>query len=69
MTRVNGIFEKEFAVTMELIPNNADIIFYDYLVSPDIRALFPSHIPAHYVGKAKNQPINKMVFLLNLRVK
>jgi uroporphyrin-III C-methyltransferase len=35
--------------------NNADIIFYDYLVSPDIRALFPSHIPAHYVGKAKNQ--------------
>lgn len=35
--------------------NNADIIFYDYLVSDDIRALFPSHIPAHYVGKAKNQ--------------
>ncbi|MFC3114437.1 uroporphyrinogen-III C-methyltransferase [Cellvibrio fontiphilus] len=35
--------------------NNADIIFYDYLVSEDIRALFPSHIPAHYVGKAKNQ--------------
>lgn len=35
--------------------NSADIIFYDYLVSPDIRALFPSNIPAHYVGKAKNQ--------------
>jgi uroporphyrin-III C-methyltransferase len=35
--------------------NNADIIFYDYLVSEEIRALFPSHIPAHYVGKAKNQ--------------
>ena len=33
----------------------ADIIFYDYLVSPDIRALFPRNIPAHYVGKAKNQ--------------
>ena len=33
----------------------ADIIFYDYLVSPDIRALFPKNIPAHYVGKAKNQ--------------
>lgn len=35
--------------------NTADIIFYDYLVSTDIRALFPSHIPAYYVGKAKNQ--------------
>jgi uroporphyrin-III C-methyltransferase len=35
--------------------NNADIIFYDYLVSAEIRALFPKHIPAHYVGKAKNQ--------------
>ena len=35
--------------------NTADIIFYDYLVSADIRALFPKHIPAHYVGKAKNQ--------------
>lgn len=34
---------------------NADIIFYDYLVSADIRALFPKNIPAHYVGKAKNQ--------------
>ena len=33
----------------------ADIIFYDYLVSADIRALFPKNIPAHYVGKAKNQ--------------
>lgn len=35
--------------------NTADIIFYDYLVSADIRALFPNNIPAHYVGKAKNQ--------------
>lgn len=35
--------------------NSADIIFYDYLVSAEIRALFPKHIPAHYVGKAKNQ--------------
>mgnify|MGYP003146360458 CR=1 FL=1 len=35
--------------------NTADIIFYDYLVSADIRALFPKNIPAHYVGKAKNQ--------------
>jgi len=35
--------------------NTADIIFYDYLVSDDIRALFPKNIPAHYVGKAKNQ--------------
>ena len=35
--------------------NTADIIFYDYLVSADIRALFPRNVPAHYVGKAKNQ--------------
>jgi uroporphyrin-III C-methyltransferase len=35
--------------------NSADIIFYDYLVSADIRALFPKNVPAHYVGKAKNQ--------------
>jgi uroporphyrin-III C-methyltransferase len=35
--------------------NSADIIFYDYLVSPEIRALFPKNVPAHYVGKAKNQ--------------
>lgn len=33
---------------------NADIIFYDQLVSADIRALFPSDTPALYVGKAKN---------------
>lgn len=26
--------------------NTADIIFYDYLVSADIRALFPNNIPA-----------------------
>lgn len=35
--------------------NSADIIFYDYLVSAEIRALFPKNVPAHYVGKAKNQ--------------
>ena len=35
--------------------NTADVIFYDYLVSPEIRALFPKNIPAFYVGKAKNQ--------------
>lgn len=35
--------------------NSADMIFYDYLVSQDIRALFPKHIPSFYVGKAKNR--------------
>ncbi len=33
---------------------NADIIFYDQLVSAEIRALFPSNVPALYVGKSKN---------------
>lgn len=33
---------------------NADIIFFDQLVSADIRALFPAGTPALYVGKAKN---------------
>lgn len=33
---------------------NADIIFYDQLVSSEIRALFPKDVPALYVGKAKN---------------
>ena len=33
---------------------SADIIFYDQLVSADIRALFPSSTPALYVGKSKN---------------
>ncbi len=37
------------------IIQSADIIFYDYLVSSDIRALFPKNTPAIYVGKAKNQ--------------
>lgn len=32
----------------------ADIIFYDQLVSTEIRALFPKGTPAIYVGKAKN---------------
>lgn len=35
--------------------NSADVIFYDYLVSEEIRVLFPKNIPAFYVGKAKNQ--------------
>lgn len=34
---------------------SADIIFFDYLVSPEIRALFPAHVPALYVGKAKDK--------------
>ncbi|BFM10959.1 hypothetical protein R50072_11120 [Simiduia litorea] len=33
----------------------ADVIFYDRLVSEDIRALFPSSTPAIYVGKAKDR--------------
>jgi len=33
---------------------NADIIFYDQLVSAEIRALFPEDVPALYVGKSKN---------------
>ncbi|WP_111642888.1 uroporphyrinogen-III C-methyltransferase [Marinimicrobium alkaliphilum] len=32
----------------------ADIIFYDQLVSAEIRALFPKGTPALYVGKSKN---------------
>ncbi len=35
--------------------NSVDIIFYDYLVSAEIRALFPKNIPSFYVGKAKNK--------------
>jgi uroporphyrin-III C-methyltransferase len=35
--------------------NSADVIFYDYLVSEEIRSLFPKNIPAFYVGKAKNK--------------
>jgi len=37
------------------IIQSADIIFYDYLVSAEIRSLFPKTTPAIYVGKAKNQ--------------
>lgn len=37
------------------IIQSADVIFYDYLVSAEIRALFPKNTPAIYVGKAKNQ--------------
>ncbi|GAB5401338.1 MAG: zinc-dependent metalloprotease family protein [Aureisphaera sp.] len=29
MTRVNGVFERDVALTMEIIPNNTDIIFLD----------------------------------------
>lgn len=29
MTRVNGIYERDLSVTMELVPNNEDIIFID----------------------------------------
>ena len=28
MTRVNGIYERDLAITMEIIPNNDDIIYY-----------------------------------------
>lgn len=35
--------------------NSADVIFFDYLVSEEIRALFPKNIPSFYVGKAKNK--------------
>lgn len=34
--------------------NSADIIFFDQLVSDEIRALFPAATPALYVGKVKN---------------
>lgn len=34
--------------------NEADIIFYDQLVSEEICALFPKNTPALYVGKVKN---------------
>lgn len=34
---------------------SADVIFYDRLVSEDIRALFPTSTPAIYVGKAKDR--------------
>jgi uroporphyrin-III C-methyltransferase len=37
------------------IIQSSDIIFYDYLVSAEIRALFPKETPAIFVGKAKNQ--------------
>lgn len=34
---------------------NADLILFDHLVSEEIRALFPSAVPAFYVGKKKGQ--------------
>jgi uroporphyrin-III C-methyltransferase len=36
------------------IIQTADIIFFDQLVSDEIRALFPAYTPAIYVGKSKN---------------
>ncbi|WP_020207562.1 uroporphyrinogen-III C-methyltransferase [Gilvimarinus chinensis] len=33
---------------------SADVIFFDQLVSGDIRELFPKQVPAIYVGKVKN---------------
>lgn len=47
--------------------NAADIIFYDRLVSEEIRALFPRDTPAIYVGKAKDRhsiPQNELNSLL-----
>lgn len=29
ITRVNGVYEKEFAITMELVPNNTSLIFFN----------------------------------------
>ncbi|WP_237274855.1 fibronectin type III domain-containing protein [Tenacibaculum ovolyticum] len=34
LTRINGIFEKDFGVTMELIPNNDDLIYLDDNTDP-----------------------------------
>lgn len=34
---------------------SADLILFDYLVSDEIRALFPQTVPAFYVGKKKDQ--------------
>lgn len=34
MTRLNGIYERDVAVTMELVPNNTDVIFLDPATDP-----------------------------------
>lgn len=34
MTRVNGIFERDLSLTMEIIPNNTDIIFLELSTQP-----------------------------------
>ena len=34
MTRVNGIFERDVALTMQLVPNNDDLIFLDGTTDP-----------------------------------
>src|SRR5690606_38242002 len=34
MTRVNGIFERDLSVTMEIIPTNTDIIFLETATQP-----------------------------------
>ncbi|WP_179333955.1 fibronectin type III domain-containing protein [Winogradskyella costae] len=36
LTRINGIFERDFGVTMQLIANNDDIIFLDSFTDPYI---------------------------------
>ncbi|VUD40555.1 Siroheme synthase [Thalassocella blandensis] len=49
--------------------NSADLIFFDQLVSAEIRALFPQGKPAFYVGKQKNkhsftqEQINRLIVL------
>ncbi len=34
MTRINGVYEREIAVTMDIIPNNTDIIYLDAGTDP-----------------------------------
>ncbi len=34
MTRVNGVFERDIAVTMELVPNNSSLIYLDASTDP-----------------------------------
>jgi uroporphyrin-III C-methyltransferase len=48
---------------------NADLILFDQLVSEEIKSLFPSSIPAFYVGKCKNNHSIKQNDLNRLLVK
>lgn len=48
---------------------SADLILFDYLVSSEIRALFPSNVPAFYVGKKKGAHSIAQGDLNNLLVK